>query len=142
MCILVVMAGGAWYGFKEFYRKNKDLIDVKADVRTGALELIKDYESNDSAANKKYLGKVIEVTGIVKEVPKDDSGYYTVVLGDTSSRSTVRCAMDTAHQQDAANLPVGSSAILRGNCTGFNRDEMGIGSDVILNRSVIIRDKK
>lgn len=142
LLILAAAGIGAWYGYTEYNRKNKDLGEVNADVKIPAVDMIKEYEQNDSLADKKYLGKVVEVTGNVKEVKRDDAGYYTVSLGDTTSMSSVRCAIDTTHYQDAASLTVGSSAIVRGNCTGFNKDEMGLGSDVILNRSVIIQSKK
>jgi hypothetical protein len=48
--------------------------------------------------------------------------------------------MDSVHQQDAAKVSVGTSVTVRGACTGFNKDEMGLGSDVILNRCVIVKN--
>ena len=133
---------GAWLGINEYNRTNKDISTVKADVKIPATDLIRQYENNDSLANKKYLGKVIEINGRVKDVKKDEAGYYTVVLGDTADMSSVRCSMDSVHQQDAAMLASGSSATVRGYCTGFNKDDLGLGSDVILNRCVIITGKK
>src|SRR5215510_13935691 len=94
LTILVIAGIGVWYGYKEFTRTNKDLSKVKPDVSIAAMDLVKEYEKDDSAANKRYLGKVIEVTGVVKEMPRDNSGYYTIVLGD-SSQSSVRCSLDT-----------------------------------------------
>jgi putative nucleic acid binding protein len=139
----IVLAVGAagWYGYKEYFRTNKDLANVKPDIKISAADLIKEYEKNDSVANTKFLGQVIETNGNVKAVEKDDSGYYTIVLADTGSMSSVRCSIDTTHQDDAARLAVGSSAMVRGSCTGFNKDEMGLGSDVILNRCVIVQQK-
>ena len=142
LLILLDIGFGIWQGFKEYNRTNRDFSNVKADVKIAATDLIQQYESNDSLANKKYLGKVIDINGRVKDVKKDETGYYTVVLGDEASMSSVRCSMDTVHQQDAARLVIGSSAIVRGACTGFNKDEIGLGSDVILNRCVIITEKK
>jgi hypothetical protein len=139
--ILLAIGAGAWYGFKEYTRSNKDLLYSLPDQRISAASLVKEFEINDSSANRKYLGKVIETDGIVKEVQKDEAGYYTVVLGETGKLSTVRCSMDTAHQQDASRLRVGSSAVMRGSCTGFNKDDMGLGSDVILNFCVIVSTK-
>jgi tRNA_anti-like len=141
LLILVTIGFGAWQGYKEYYRLNRDLSTVDADIKISATDLIHDYEKNDSASNKKYLGKIVEVTGYVKDVKKDEVGNYTIVLGDSSGLSSVRCAVDTTHQQDAASLSIGSSAIVRGNCTGFNKDEMGLGSDVILNFGVVIKQK-
>lgn len=141
LLIIVTVAFGAWQGFREFYRQNKDLGTVNADVKIAATDLIHEYETNDSASNKRYLGKVVEVSGNVKEIKKDD-GNYTIVLGDSSHLSSVRCAIDSTHRADAASLTAGSSVVIRGNCTGFNKDEMGLGSDVILNFGVVIKNKK
>jgi hypothetical protein len=142
LLIIVTVGIGAWYGYKLYNLKNPDLINVKADVKISAVDFIHEYEANDSVSNQKYLGKVVEVSGNIKEIKMDDKGYYTVILGDTGSMSSVRCSMDSVHQKDAAKLVSGSSTTVRGACTGFNKDEMGLGSDVILNRSVIIQKKK
>ena len=141
--LFIIIAGvGLWQGLKEFNRTNKDLANAKADVKISANDLIHEYETNDSASNQKFLGKVVEVEGYMKKIDTDDKGFYTLVLGDTASLSSVRCAIDSTHQKDAANLAVGASMTIRGNCTGFNKDQMGLGSDVILNRCVIIKNNK
>lgn len=137
--LAIIIASGAYYAWKEFNRKNKDLSKAKPDFTITAVELISAFESNDSAASRKYNGKILEVNGRVKKIEKDDKGYYTVILGDTSGLSSVRCSMDTMHQLDAASVKEGASAMLRGACTGFNKDELGLGSDVILNRCAVIK---
>jgi uncharacterized protein YyaL (SSP411 family) len=140
--VLVAAAGAGLYAYKEYNRTNKDLRYTKPDFIVLATGLISEYEANDSLANRKYNGKVVEISGPVKKIEKDEEGYYTIVLGDSSSLSSVRCSMDTSHQADAAVLMAGSSAIVRGSCTGFNKDEMGLGSDVILNRCAVINKKE
>jgi hypothetical protein len=144
LIILLLVAGGAWYGYSEFTRTNKDLSKVKPDVRITAIRLIHEYESNDSLANIKYLGKIIETDGNLKNIEKDQAGYYTVILGPEGTMSSVRCLMDTTHNEDAATLTAGSSVVVRGACTGFKKNELlgeNLGSDVELNRSVIVSKK-
>ncbi|MES1220011.1 MAG: hypothetical protein ABUT20_31200 [Bacteroidota bacterium] len=141
LLIILSIGLGAWLGISEYNRTNKDISHVNADVKIMATDLIRQYEANDSLANKKYLGKIIETGGNVKDLKKDDAGYYTVVLGDATGMSSVRCSMDSAHHADAALLTPGTSATVRGYCTGFNKDDMGLGSDVILNRCVIVPEK-
>ena len=144
--LFILAAGvGAWYGIKLYNKKNPDLIHVKADIKISAVDLIHEYEKNESASNQKYPGKIVEVNGNIKEVKMDDKGYYTVILGDNSSMTSVRCSMDTVHQQDAAKLTAGSSTTVRGACTGFKKNELlgeNLGSDVELNRCVLIQNKK
>lgn len=140
--LLVITIGiGAWQGLKEYNRTNRDIANVKADIKISATDLIHEFEKNDSLANKKYLGKIIEVSGAIKKLENDGSGTYVVVLGDTTSLSSVRCAMDSTHNRDAAGLKTGSSSTLRGHCSGFNKDDMGLGSDVILDRCALIKNE-
>ena len=63
-------------------------------------------------------------------------GFYSVVLGDTASMSSVRCSIDSVHSNEAAAVKKGSIIAVKGICTGFNADEL-LGSDVILVRSVV-----
>ena len=141
IAIAVFVGLGVWQGLKEYNRQNVDLSNVKADIKISAVNLIHEYETNDSSSNHKYLGKIVEVDGNIKEIKSDEKGFYTIVLGDTSGLSSVRCSMDSTHQKDASKLVAGSSTVIRGSCTGFNKDELGLGSDVILNRCVIILKK-
>ena len=136
LAILIVVAIVAWYGYKQYTRKNTDLAYAKADVETTTTDLIKSFETNEKLANEKYLDKIIELTGEIKEINKDEKGYYTVVLGEENSMSSVRCSMDSAHQQNVLSVNQGDQVSVKGACTGFNADEL-LGSDVILNRCVL-----
>lgn len=148
LIVLVVIASGAWYGYKEFTRTNKDLSKVKPDVKISATDLIKEFEfeSDDSVSlNKKYTDNIIEITGNIQAINKDEHGDYTIMLGDNNNSSSVQCEMDTTHQQDAAQLANGSSVIIRGHFVGFQKGEtildVPLGSTVSLNRSVIVKKK-
>jgi len=135
------IAYGMWKGLEEYNRTNQDMGKADPNVKISSSDLIREYEANESLADQKYLGKVIETNGNVKKIEKDEKGYLTIVLGDSSETASVRCSMDTVHNQDAAILKEGSSAIVRGACTGFNKDQLGLGSDVILNRCAVIVKK-
>lgn len=141
LTLLLAAVAAAWYGYKEYTRTHKDLAAAKADFVLAATDLIKEYESNDAASAEKYNGKILEVNGQVKAVEKDDKGYYTVVIGDNTGMSSVRCAIDSLHQDKATGLINQSSVTVRGACTGYNKDEMGLGSDIILNRCAVINKK-
>lgn len=138
--IVVAIIGGAWFGYSEYNRKVKDLADVSAQITMQTDELITSFEKDEKSANAQYLDKIIAVQGNVKSVEKDDRGYYSIVLGDATSMSSVRCSMDSVHaKDDISGVKEGVAITVKGACTGFNSDEL-LGSDVILNRCVI--DKK
>lgn len=136
---LVVIAGGI-YGYKEYTRGQVDLENVKPQVTISAADLIKEFETNEEAANKKYLPKeefIIEVNGDIREVKKDDGGKYTVVLkGAEGTMSSVQCAVDSTHNKEVTTLQPGTPVHIKGVVTGFNADEL-VGSDVFLARSVV-----
>ena len=142
LIILFVAAGAIWYGYSEYTRSNKNYQHVTPDFTFSAADLIREYETDDSVAGLKYNGKAVEVSGNIKNIDKDEKGFYTIILGGNAGLSSVRCAMDTLYKEDAADLRVGSSVTLRGACTGFYKDEMGLGSDVILNLCAIVSKKK
>lgn len=139
---MLAAAAAGLYAWKEFNRKNKDLSQVQAEHTMQAPALINEFAENDSAANARYQGKIIAVQGMVKQVEKDDEGFYTVVLGDTTVMSAVRCAIDSTQAAGAAVLQRGQTTTIKGALTGYKKDDTGLlGSDVELNRCVIEKNK-
>ena len=112
--IVVAIVGGAWFGYSEYKRKVKDLANVTAQFTMQANELITIFENNETAANAEYLDKIIAVKGNVKTVERDDRGYFTVVLGERGSKSSVRCSMDSLHVKDVAGVKEGGYITVKG----------------------------
>jgi tRNA_anti-like len=136
LVVLVIGAIATFYIYREYNRTHKDTADIASDFSVDAISLIKEFEANEQTSNKKYWDKIIEVDGIVKEVVKDDNGLYSIVLGDTSVMSSVRCSMDSIHNKEAVTIKKGESYSVKGICTGYNADEL-LGSDVILVRCAV-----
>jgi tRNA_anti-like len=133
--VIIALTAGL-YGYIEYTKTNMDLTYAKADHVSGAREIIKEFEENEQAANTRFLDKIIAVNGSIKDVMKDDRGFYTVMVGNEGYTSSVRCSMDADHQLRDTQLQLGSNITIKGICTGFNADQL-LGSDVILNRCVI-----
>lgn len=134
--LLLIIAVVAFYIYKEYNRTHKDTAKLKPDYSISAADLIKEFETNEQPSNKKYWDKIIRVEGMVKDLTQDDKGFYSIVLGDTSVMSSVRCSIDSIHNSEAASVKKGTTIAVKGICSGFNADEL-LGSDVILVRSVI-----
>jgi len=140
LSLLVIAGAVGFYIYKEYNRAHKDTAKLTPDYTVGATDLLKEFENNEQASNKKYWDKVLSVEGMVKEVAKDDRGFYAVILGDTASMSSVRCSIDSAHSNEALSVKRGGTITVKGICSGYNADEM-LGSDIILVRSVISQKK-
>jgi hypothetical protein len=134
--VAIALLGGGWYAYSEYTRKVKDLAKVKADMKLTVAELLSAFENNETQANLAYLDKVISVKGTVRTVEKNEKGFYSVVLGEEGSMSSVRCSINPNYKDDIIAIPAGSLVTMKGACTGFNQDEL-LGSDVILNRCVL-----
>ena len=142
MVITIAAAIGGVYAWSEFNRKHEDLTNVSADHEVQAAELIKEFVNNDSVANQKYTGKVVAVEGIIEDIQKDEQGYYTIVLGEPSEMSSVRCSIDTSHNRDVTSLQKGNRVTVKGSFTGYKADDTGLlGSDVEMNRCVVQKTK-
>lgn len=137
---IIIMALAAYfYISSEVTRKTPSMIDSQEDLKVEASNLIKEFESNSVQANQKYLGKIILIEGNLKAIETNEKGFYTLVLGNSSSMSSVRCSMENSIGINSEKFPIGSYLHIRGECTGFNPDDLGLGADVVLNRSVIIK---
>lgn len=134
--ILLIISIAAIYIYKEYNRTHKDTSKLKPDYSVTASNLINEFESDEQSSNKKYWDKVIEVEGVTKELVKDEKGFYTVILGDPATMSSIRCSIDSSHNKEITSIITGKKIKLKGICSGFNADEL-LGSDVILVRSVV-----
>lgn len=138
--LLVLLGAAAFYIYKEYNRTHKDTSKLKPDYSLSTARLLQEFETNAELSGKKYWDKVLRVEGVIKDLVKDDNGFYSIVLGDTASASSVRCSVDSLHSHEAAVLQKGATTVVKGICTGYNADEL-LGSDVILVRTVIDNKK-
>ncbi|MFI5155580.1 MAG: hypothetical protein ACHQEM_05320 [Chitinophagales bacterium] len=133
----VVIATG-FYGGREFFRPNTDILKLKETFRTTVPSLLQEFKVSDTLASKKYLGKIIVVQGNLKGLEKDEKGFQTLVLGDAGDHSSIRCSLAVHHNSEVAGLHPGSIVSVKGEFTGYNADTTGLlGSDVQLNRCAI-----
>lgn len=136
LALILVGAVVAVYVYKEINRKPVDTASAKPDFVNTALFYLEEFQQSDSVAGKKYNDKLLQVEGMVKEVSKNDRGFYTISLGDSSSMSSVRCSIDSVYSNNASVLTRGNVVTVKGVCSGYNADEL-LGSDLILVRCFI-----
>jgi hypothetical protein len=104
----------------------------KPDLLVSASELINDFEADERAANKKYLGKVLEVRGTVTEVIEKQNSFV-LLLGDTSTVSRVSCTLEDEQDSMAYGLRAGDALTLRGICSGRLLDVVLVDCRIVPN---------
>lgn len=89
-------------------------------INISAAQLISEYKANEIAADQKYKGKLIQVTGQVDHVGKDilDSMYVTVNGKDKYEFVSVQCMFDDERATRLSYLREGDPVTVQGTCDG------------------------
>jgi hypothetical protein len=121
----------AAYAYREYTRKPKNAGELSVDYTLTADELVAGFAENEEAGIKKYNTKVIEVTGEVSSVTKNEK-KTDVLLSTEDPLSGVNIQLIPDEGEKAQKLKEGMKVTIRGICTGKL-------SDVELNKGVIIK---
>src|SRR5260370_5297043 len=123
VALLVIF--GLWVGLILGCSSLRKAMDAKRVEREGtgitisAEDLYKAYESNEAEADKRYLGKILIVTGTVGSA---NSGIYAnpdVILIDARQKPIVNCLGFAKDEKEAiAKLEFGQKVLVKGECMG------------------------
>lgn len=91
----------------------------QAPVATlSAADLLREYEANTLAADAKYKGKALRVSGAVDAVGTDFSGHAYVTLESDSLIFHIQCYFADSHKSEASRFSKGQYVTVRGICIG------------------------
>ena len=122
-------------GLVAYFMYNKphaDMHRAASDFTMTSQELFAAFESDEAAANQKYLDKVLQVTGEVLETSTDEEGLVTVNLDGGGMMFGVICKLDPLSDPARTTFPSGAEVTFKGICTGMLMD-------VVLVRCVEVR---
>ena len=88
--------------------ENATAIVFKAD------DLCKEYTKDEKAADAKYLNQVIEVTGSVNGLEKNQDSGVMAILATSDPSTGIQCSM----REKNMALEKGKEVTIRGFCTG------------------------
>ena len=130
IAVIVILGGG--FAFYLYNKPVASIDSIDAALTISADELFSQFENNETEANSKYLGKIIEVHGKVKDFSIGDSGDLNLVLASGNEMFGINCGLAKGQDVRYKNYQVGDSIKIKGECTG-------ILSDVVLTRCVIVK---
>ena len=130
------VGAGVWRGAGEKGFAEVLVVGSVPDVAEGALggiaegetavaalsaeALYKQYQDDENKANKNYLGKVLEVTGILSQVMH--SGANEIWILSAASQGGINCQMFFDKNDIPPDPKPGDKIVLKGKCTGFLMD--------------------
>lgn len=139
--ILGLVLIAAVIGYNLYNKKHFSVESAAPAAEITAADLHQTFATDTTAAKNKFIGdeanhKVIQVTGEVSEIKKDQQGNTIILLKTNTDGAFVNCTLEGKTDNAAA----GSKIVVKGICSGYNYDaEMGIPGDVILTRCFIIK---
>ena len=115
--LFVIIAFGSLDEFENLDQSPKVPSDSNPSVTISASKLYKEYNENEIAADEKYKGKIIEVTGVIRDIGNDimDNAYITLV-GDEYF-GDIQCYFN--EKSVVAKLSKGKRITVIGSCSGL-----------------------
>src|SRR5688572_19371110 len=95
--VIVILGGG--YAYYLYNKPVASINDIDAELTISAEDLFSQFENNETEANTRYLGKIIEVRGKVRDFSIGDSGDLNLVLASGNEMFGINCGL--AKGQDA-----------------------------------------
>ena len=87
-------------------------------LTVSAAELYAEYKANEVAADQRYKGRVVAVSGVVDNIGKGIMGTMYVALDTGEMVGSVQCMFGKEHANSLAGLSKGQSVTIQGKCTG------------------------
>jgi hypothetical protein len=117
--------------YANFLKTAPAMSKLKAEYSVSAVDLYTEYDSNEETANQKYQNRVIEITGEIMLVIKDE-GFNPIINLKTEGFGVVKCTLETQMTTEELNkVRTNTSLTLRGEC-------IGMLLDVLIEKAIIL----
>ena len=122
----------------KFYvnKPHEDIDSVKAAYSMATAEIWGKYTADPKLADSLYTKKVIELSGKLSRVDKNDSLVSVIFVMAADSMfgdKTISCQMYKRHNDEAIALTAGSNVKIKGFCTGY------IDPDIKFNNCSVVK---
>lgn len=119
--VLLIITGGFYFINPLVNSSDKNLENETAALSLNALDLVYNFTNNEEISNDLYAGKIIEVTGTIKEIT-DLNDRITVILNSNSNRFGVICDINSNQKGKIKQLQQLQKITVKGICKGFLKD--------------------
>jgi len=89
-----------------------------ARYTVSANQLYSEYNSNEVAADAKYKGKIVIVSGTIQDIGKDIMDNAYIVIGGSGFLDGVQCTFSKGEESSVARLSKGQQVTVKGEVAG------------------------
>lgn len=129
LLVLVLLSLGTWLFLN--YAPQRSTDNKTPDFRLKTEKLYTDFQTDEQASNKKYIGKIVQLKGVIREKLVDKNQAPVLILRTTSGMAGVMCTLLKDQQVAFDGTSVGDDITLKGKCNGMLMD-------VVLDEGVIV----
>ena len=130
--VFFLALAGILTGLYFYNLKDPDLAKAKPDFTLSAAELQKAFEADETSATSKYVNRILEVTGKIRNVSPAKNNVVSISLETGSDLSSVIATFPGIN--DPSAFRAGEEISFRGKCSGFLMD-------VLLNNCAVVNIK-
>lgn len=130
--IVLVVFGliAAGVGKYFFDKKVVGVVEMKSDFILSSDSIYVAFSEDESAANKKYIGKIVEVNGSIHSIEKDNANV-SVMLSTNQGMGFVVCRLDSAEALTFKGTE-GQRLNVKGECVGYMMPDVNISRCVVV----------
>lgn len=130
--ILLVILLSILYFTKPFFKlSNKNIENEVTEHNLNATDLVNYYANNEAKANLLYTGKIIEITGTIKEISYLND-RNTIILNSNSETFGVICDINPNQKEKLHQLKQHQKIKVKGICKGFLKDVIFLNCSIDL----------
>jgi hypothetical protein len=115
--LLICLAG---WGIYKVTKPHKNVAGEQAVATLKATDLYNEFLNTENMANKKWVGKVIKITGIISSV--NETGNYVSINLFATSEGGINCSVSKKELNSTDKFKKGDPIVIKGKCTGFLTD--------------------
>ena len=123
--IIVILLALVYVGYFAWsattHSSNLSLENKKAKIKISANNLLNNYHTNEDQANQLYSGKIIQITGTIKDITFLND-RTTIILNTQSKDFGVICDLNKNQENNIKNLYKNQNIIVKGVCKGHLKD--------------------
>jgi hypothetical protein len=121
LVLLALAALGGGYGYYLWNKAPESMATQKADLGMPSEQLFAAFQADEHAANAQYVGKIIVITGKVKDSRTVD-GTAKVTIEAGTNDATILCELDNNTKHPRTTFPPGEVLSIKGECAGADID--------------------
>ena len=121
---------GAFVAYKMYNKPHVSVANSKSEISLTADKILNDFSLDEKLSNLKYLGKIIEVKGVISEINiEKEKGIITLETNDDFG--SILCHLSEETTKRMSVLQEGQVITVKGICTGYLMDVILVKCEII-----------